>query len=194
MPVARVVITKEIPFRAGVERFSNGYKFNLPDVTQSVISALAAALITMERPLHANDRKFVYAVGGLDAPGSEAVYAEEFPSPLLGTLTGPTEAVHAEVCMVYALKRRQRVYSRKWYHVGYADVNGSRADMLDATYRTSKAGALAKLTDGTLPGGARVCWPDGTQIEGTYSLDQWLRIRQFDRRSPRPIGSGVQGG
>jgi hypothetical protein len=184
MPVARVVTTKEIPYKTGVERFSNGYKFNLPAVTETVIHDLAAALIAMERPLHSNIVKFVYAVGGIDAPGAEAVYAENFATPLLGTLTASYQ-LHPEECIVYTLRRRQKVYARKWFHSQRCS-KGGQMEYLDNTFRTTNNGALAKLTDGTLPGGVRTCWPDGEVMSGTFALDQFVRIRQFDRRGKRP--------
>src|SRR5215210_8630369 len=87
MPVARVVLTHQCTFRGAPERWSNKYSFNLPTIDTATVSALAAALITWERTMHANRVSYVYAVGGRDQAGAQAVYAEEFGTPQVGTQT-----------------------------------------------------------------------------------------------------------
>lgn len=185
MPLARVVVTKEVPYRDRVERFSNGYRFNLPAVTETVIHDLAAALIAIERPLHRATVKFVYANGGRDEKGAVAAYVEEFATPLVGTGSG-NDVLHPESTIMYEAKRRQRVYARKFFHVEIASIAAGRPENLDPTWRTAHMNALSGLTDGTLPGGARYAWPDGTNVASAFTLDPFIRTRQFDRRGKRP--------
>lgn len=184
MPIARVVITKEASWKAGKERWSNGYRFDLPTIDQATISALAAALIAMERPLHASRVTFPYANGGRDAPGANAVYAEEFATPLAGT-SAAGNTIHPEVCVMAESKRRPRVYARKFFHVCRSVTAVDRDDVLDGAEATRINGIIDTLTDGTLPGGAVYCWPDGAAVTTPFTCDPYLRTRQFPRRSPR---------
>lgn len=183
MPVARVVLTKEITWKGKPERWSNGYRFNLDTISEATIQPLAAALITWERNFHAARVRYVYANGGRDAPGAQAVYAEEFASPQVGG--GVNAVIHPEVCVLLEAKRRPRVYARKWYHTCLNFQGPATApEALAADVITDMNGRAAKLTDGTLPSGARYCWPDGTLVPA-FTCDPWARTRQFPRRSPR---------
>lgn len=185
MPVARVVITKEIDYRGGQERWSNGYRFNLGTIDEATIHGLATALIAMERPLHGNRVRFVYANGGRDAKGAQAVYVEEFATPLLGA--GESNAVHPETCVLVESKRRQRVYARKFFHtMQLLPVDNAHSEQVKPADRTFVNGVVDALTDGSLPGGAVYCWPDGTAVEEPFTCDPWFRTRQFDRRGKRP--------
>lgn len=183
MPVARVVITKQIQWKGQPERWSNGYRFNLPEITTPVIRDLAAALIGMERNLHANFVQFVYANGGRDAKGAEAVYAEDFATPLAGSLAGSD--VHPEVCFVVERKLKPRVYARKWFHSCHYKGAPATGEVFDPGDRTTVNSRLVALTNGSLPGGAVYCWPNGEPLDGPMVADPWLRTRQFPRRSPR---------
>jgi hypothetical protein len=186
MPVARVVITKQITWKGAPERWSNGYRFNLPTIDQATIQALAAALITWERNQHAARVSFVYANGGRDAAGAQAVYAEEFTTPQVGG--GVNFAIHPEVCVLMERKRRAKVYARKWYHLGLNFYGPNTApEVIPTAARDSVNTWIAKLTDGSLPGGAVYCWPDGTALDGPFTCDAYLRTRQFPRRSPRKV-------
>lgn len=183
MAIARVVTTKEITWKGHPERWSNGYRFDLPTIDQATIQALAAALITWERNFHAARVRFVYAVGGRDAKGVAAVYAEEFATPQVG---GAVNAViHPEVCILAEAKLRPRVYARKWFHTCINTQGPATApEVLPPETITDFNGRWAKLTDGSLPGGARYCWPNGSPV-AAFTTDPYARTRQFPRRSPR---------
>ena len=185
MPVARVVITKEMSFRGKPERWSNGYRFSLPTIDQATIKTLALALRDWERGFHAAAISFVYANGGLDAPGANAVYAEEFAAPLEGTAAGA--GTHPEVCVMAESKIAPRRYARKWFHTLAFPGNlaGSNNVGIADTSRGDLNTAFLKLTNGTLPGGAVYCQPNGATLPQPFTCDPWLRTRQFKRRSPR---------
>lgn len=192
MAIARVVITKEIDYRNGVERFSNGYRFNLPTIDEATIGTLALALIEWERPMHAGSVRFVYANGGRDAPGAQAVYVEEYENPLTGGSSA--QNVHPETVIMAESKRRQRVYARKFFHTMNAMAgDSSTPEKLTAAAISFFNGRLATLTNGDLPGDAVYCWPDGTPLAEPFTLDPYLRTRQFDRRGKRPTRTPPQG-
>lgn len=191
MPIARVVITKEIDYRQRKERWSNGYRFDLPTIDTATIQALATALITMERPLHGDRVRFVYANGGRDAPKAQAVYVEEFATPQTGA--GTSAVVHPETCVMIESKRRQRVYARKFFHtLQLTPAAAATSEALKAADVTFVNTTVAKLTNGTLPGGAVYCWPDGTPVTVPFTADPFFRTRQFDRRGKRPTQAAPQ--
>jgi len=192
MPTARVIVTKEIDYRQTVERFSNGYRFNLPTIDEATIRTLALALRDWERPMHAGSVRFVYLNGGRDAPGAQSVYVEEFENPLVGGSSAVN--VHPETVIMAESKRRQRVYARKFFHTLNAQAqDSSTPERLSQQAIDFFNGRLATLTDGSLPDGARYCWPDGTALAEPFTLDPYLRVRQFDRRGKRPTQAPPQG-
>jgi len=192
MPIARVVITKQAAYRGLTERWSNGYRFNLPTIDEATIHALATALIGMEAAFHATRVSFVYANGGRDQAGAQAVYAEEYATPTLGGVN--PAIVHPENVVMAESKRRARVYARKFYHtLAHIGAAAGTPEILTSGLMSGANTQLVKLTNGTLPGGAVYCWPDGTAVTVPFTLDGFLRTRQFDRRGKRPTQAPPQG-
>lgn len=186
MPIAHVVITKEIDFRGGVERFSNGYTLDTGSAGtgNADIAALVTALIDMEQTLHASDVRFVYANGG--PRGADSTYVNEFTTPEVGAQTPGYD--HPEVCVLAESKFGQRRYARKWFHCcrGLGETSGD-ASALTSALRTAINTQLVKLTNGTLPGGAKYWTPIGGVLTTPFTVDPYLRTHQFKARPKRKL-------
>lgn len=185
MPTVKLVITKQFTFRGVPERFSNGYLFQTgsTNVDNATLSAGCAALITMERAIHGSHITFPYALGGL--LGEDALYVEEFGTPLAGQLAPSSD--HQEVCVMMESKFGQRRYMRKWYHPGArVGGTGATADQLQGGTKTLFDTTCTKLTDGTMPQGWRYCRPNGALATVPFTADQWVRTHQLKARGKRP--------
>jgi hypothetical protein len=184
MTVIHVVITKQIPsFRGKPERWSNGYTFQTTSsIDSAFVKSIADALVTMERPFHLGIVSFPYRVGGV--LGEDAVYAEEVPSPPNGTLSLGGVGVHPEECVLAKSRIGPKRYAFKYYH-GACGQGGQMDDTLgsQATLINSQ---LVKLTDGTLPGSATYCRPNGALLTAPFRCDPYIRTHQLKRRGKRP--------
>lgn len=186
MPTAHIVTTKEFTFRGLPERFSNGYNFQIGTnpMDETFLASLAHAVRDWERTFHANDIRFVYLLAG--QLGEDAIWTEEVgQSGPLGQAT--TAAEHPENCLMAESKKKNRVYLRKFYHTGTAQsgISGSR-DAVSAPLITATNTVLAKLTDGTLPGAVKACFPNGDLAIAPFTTDPYIRTRQLKRRGRRP--------
>lgn len=185
MALAKIVITKEIDYRGGKERFSNGYTLQMSGTGETAIHDVAAALIAMERPFHSNAVRFVYANGGPHGAGQLSTYVEEFATPTTGERSN--SGAHPEVVLMFESKRRQRVYARKFFHtLAYSPNDATHPERIGGADQTYLTGAVAQLTNGSLPGDARYAWPDGSLVATAFTVDPFFRTRQFDRRGKRP--------
>jgi hypothetical protein len=195
MPIAKVVVTKEIDYRDGVERFSNGYTLDTGSLGtgEADMHTLAVALQTWERGFHASDVRFPYLNAGPN--GSDSTYVEEFTTPPVGAQTPGAD--HPEVCVLGESKFGQRRYARKWFHLcrGIAEASG-QSEVLATAVRTAMNTQLVKLTDGTLPGGAKYWTPKAGVLTTPFTCDPYLRTHQFDARGPRkrPVLGGTTTG
>jgi hypothetical protein len=59
------------------------------------------------------------------------------------------------------------------------------ADKVDTTWITAANTFGAKMIDGTLPGGAKYCGPQGAVLSAPEA-SQWLTTRTLKRRGKRP--------
>lgn len=185
MPTLHAVITKEFTFRGKPERFSNGYNLQTTGDLNSAafVKSVCDALVTMEKAFHASDIKFVYSVGG--PIGQDATYAEEYATQTTGTFNGNT-GTHPETCYMAESKIAPKKYLRKFYHGNLGRAGGAGNDLVDTTARTTMTTALAKLTDGTLPGAATYCRPNGSLALVPFTVDPYIRVHQLKRRGKRP--------
>lgn len=184
MPTVHAVITKEFTFRGKPERFSNGYNFQYGGtVSAATMKTLCDALVAMERTFHTTTIKFPYRVAGL--LGEDAVYSEEVASPPSGTNPNG-RASHPEECYLAESKFGPKRYMRKYYHCGLGRNGNLTDDTPVGQAVTDINAALAKLTDGTLPGGATYCRPNGALATAPFTVDPFLRVHQLKRRGKRP--------
>jgi hypothetical protein len=183
MPTLHIVITKQIPsFRGKPERWSNGYTLQSTGANDGpFIKSIADALVAMERPFHTPPISFPYRVGGL--LGEDALYAEEVTSPPNGTLSLSGVGVHPESCVLVKSKIGPKRYAFKYYH-GACGQGGVMTDALGGQAATIESNVV-KLTNGTLPGGAVYCRPNGAILTAPFLCDPYIRTHQLKRRGKR---------
>jgi hypothetical protein len=186
MPTAHVVVTKQMQFQGRPEQFSNGYNFQLGTNTldEAFAVQLADAVWNVERLFHATNVSRVYSVVGLlDTP---AVWSR---TDAVGSFNGSKtpDNAHPEVVVMCESKKKNRVYLRKFFHTG-AHHGGSTTDRdaFGGTDATEINNAMLKLTDGTMPGGVKACYPNGDLATAPFTCDPYLRTHQFRRRGRRP--------
>jgi hypothetical protein len=184
MPTLHVVIEKAITFRGKPERYGNGYTLQSTSAfTEAFVKSVADALVAMERTFTFNTVTFPYRVGG--PLGEDAVYAEEVASPPAGSQAVTGENTHPEVCALAQSKIGPKKYLAKYYH-GTCTPSGNMNDALASVYATRINSALVKLTDGTLPGAATYCRPNGDLATAPFTCDPFIRVHQLKRRGKRP--------
>jgi hypothetical protein len=181
-----VIITKEFTFRGNAERFSNGYTFQSSTTTANdpvIVAAVAAALINMEKYIHASNIHFVYANGG--PWGQPSCYVEEFAAPVAGTKT--PLSTHPETCVLAQARLGRRRYLTKYYHTCAYIASGQPGDVVPAAIQSEVTSALANLTNGSLPSGLKACSnKDNAFPEGPYTCDPFFRTHQLKARGKRP--------
>lgn len=181
MANARVVTTKSVRWRGGQEEFSNGYTFQADagPWSQAQWQDLCDDLVSMERAIHANNVTFVRVQAG--PQGQPAALVQD----LTGTGSFPTSAsvLQPEVCLLAQWRIARRRWLMKYFHIGKhpGTIDG---DVWVAT--TPYTTQLAKLTDGSMGPGVKICAPDGTLSESTCQLDPYMRVHQFPRGRRRP--------
>jgi hypothetical protein len=194
MPTVKVILTKAFTFHGAVEEWSNGYHLavdTVPDRTG--YAALIEALWTsVESPILGNANGLVSALAYNNPAGnSDQSFTYATPGTVGSKLASgsalatPLTVMHPEACWLVkgnagrTSKGKPR-YLTKYYHPGVGNAGDSA---------TSRAGAInpvvTKLIDGSLPGAAKWCAPDGTIATGV-GLDAFIRIHQLKRRGKRP--------
>lgn len=185
MAQARVVITKALPFRGGLEEFSNGYWLTTSGsgLSSADWADLIQSLVDVEKALHSGLVQFIRGTGA-DGRG---------PIAHLRTLTGNglaggTNKLHPEVCVLCQATISRGHYLAKYFHVGAlgsapSTGDGAGFEQVSAHWTTN----LPKLTNGLgLHGGAQVCNEAGATPGGNFQIDDYLRVHQFRRGSKRP--------
>jgi hypothetical protein len=182
MTVIHCVITKEFSFRGHPERWSNGYNLQTTStIDAAYLKSVCDALVAMELPIHAFDTKVPYRVAGI--LGDDALYAEEVTTPPQGTLTGIT-TIHPETCVLAKSKIGPKRYAFKYYHRAANPASGA-GDVMAGTEITRINTQLVKLTNGTLPGSATYCRPNGALLTAPFVCDPYMRTHQLKRRGKR---------
>lgn len=186
MPVARVVVAKQAPFKGKQEEFSNVYHFETgtQPFAYNALHDLAHAVLGVEVQIHATLVSFVYLLATM-----VGVKPAIFTEPLDGSLHGiqNPSGVPGEVCVLAESKLRNRVYMRKFYHLYHATA-GQNTGLPD-TPRTDLTpdinAALVPLTDGSMPGTVRLCTEKGIVATEPLHVAPYLVTRQFKRPGKR---------
>jgi hypothetical protein len=182
MPTLHVVITKSCTFRGKPERFSNGYTLqSTSPFTSAYVKSVADALVAMERTFTGPGVTFPYRVGG--PLGEDAVYAEEVASPPSGSASFAGVGVHPETCALAKSRIGPKRYAFKYYHGALA--SGSFMSDVLGGVATNINAAIVQLTNGSLPGAASYCRPNGDLLTQPFVCDQYARVHQFKRRGKR---------
>lgn len=183
MAQPRVVITKLIGFRGGTEEFTNGYTLtgDHADYTDATWITLIDALVAIERSIHGQQIDFVRAQAG--GAGEPVDHTRVLSGSGSRGATGATLRVHPELCQLAEAVVSSTRTLRKYYHVGRLTQTPD-GDTLQAADKATTE--LVKLSNGTLPNGAKVCAPNGDVPVVAWDWDPYVRVHQFRAGSRRP--------
>lgn len=185
MAVIHCVITKQFTFRGKPERWSNGYNLQTTQALDpAYLKSVCDALVEMERPFTAAQVSYPYRVAGV-LGAANALYSEEVGSPPVGIKSSGV-ILHPEVCVLAQSYIGPKRYLMKYYHgAGYLD--GPVADTVQNQIKTDINASLVKLTNGTLPGSATACRPNGALATAPFLVDPYYRVHQLKRRGKRKV-------
>lgn len=188
-----ITIIKRFQYRGADEEFSNKYHFSGTVPTSSAEwKTLADAIIAAEKLATSSLVKFTRAYGYV--AGSNLSVAQIDYKALGAEVTGQyapignTQQVAGDIAAVIrwltpgVTSRGKKIYLRKYMHGIYSDLD---ADKLAADQRTKLATFAAKMIDGTLPGSATYCGPQGATAS-MPEVAQYLTTRTLKRRGKRP--------
>lgn len=189
-----IVIVKKFTYRNAAEEYSNRYHFSgTTPADTAAWKALADAIITAERGCYMASTSFIKAYGYVAGNENSVAQIDYAIAPNVivsgnGTgftgLTCPGDVAATIRWYTGASSSRgKKIYCRKYMH----DVvqEAGQPDKLHATQKTALQTFAAKMIDGTLPGAARYCGPQGASLSAPL-VDQWLTTRTLKRRGKRP--------
>jgi hypothetical protein len=190
MPTYRIIIEKSLQFRDQQERYANGYNFQSATLTSEQHLGLIDAVVAVEREIHAPSVMFHNArlIPNWTPGGDQEATAFRDYSPVLAGVAANSALQHPEVTAMAEWPTTKRgVYLRKFYHLGrFPNVINETSNIGDMATPTTK---ILKLTDGTLPGSATLCRPNGELATGPGKFDPYARTRQFRRGGRRPTSA-----
>lgn len=189
-----ITIVKKFTYRGKREEFSN--KYHLSGTTPSDAAGwktLADAIIELERPLMRSAVTFVRAYG-YEAGNEVSVAQIDYEAPPLTPKAGsanvfPNQQVMQPESSVMLRSRtperntrKKWIYLRKYFHGSVVNADG---ETIAPEIVTAGNTFLSKMTDGTLPGGAKWCGPQGATA-GAGLVDPFAVSRELKRRGKRP--------
>lgn len=189
-----ITIVKAFTYRGKREEFSNKYHFSgTTPGSDAAWKTLADAWIAQEARIMHSGVKFVRVYGyeaGNEISVAQIDYEAAPLTPAVGTLAAgsgrafltPEASLMIRWRTPERNSRKKWIYLRKYYHGTRVETDGDRIDTLVVTEAQAMA---AKLTDGTLPGGAKYCGPQGA-VAGAIQVDPYAVSRELKRRGKRP--------
>lgn len=185
-----VTVNKMFQYRGKSEVWSNKYHFS------GTTPADAAAWKTLADAIWAQEKTFLGAgvsyVGflGHEAGNEFAVANRDFVAEgatldqgLLGT---QQSTLPGDVAVWVRWKTNERTSRGKWIYLRKTfhgvPVTG---DTIPTSTKTPMLAYGAKMKDGTLPGGAKICGPQGAEA-GLHSISPFASFRQLKRTGKRP--------
>lgn len=188
-----IVIVKTMNYRGVPEEWSNKYHFSgTTPSNDTAWKALADAIIAEERKIMPSAISFTSAYGyaaGVAASVFQVNYADPPNTVLNGTgLTGSAGLAPGDVAFWVRWSTGARgatgkpIFLRKYFH---GAAIGTSADLILASQRTAALAYGAKMADGTLPGGFKVCRPQGGD-GGVVKVPTFLTTRTLKRRGGDP--------
>ena len=191
-----ITIVKQFPYRGNdKEEFSNTYHFTgTTPANDAAWKTLADAIIAEERKLFAPFVKIVRVYGyvaGVEHAEAVIDYAAAPLTPVAGSYVEPSGARLAPGDAAYWVRWRTNErgsngkwkYCRKYFHNVYQE--SAFPDKVQATQRTAALAYAAKMSDGSLPGGFKICTPQGA-IGGPVAVSEFVTTRTLKRRGKRP--------
>jgi hypothetical protein len=184
-----ITINKQFTYRGVKEVYSNTYHFSgtTPSGDADWL-ALALAIWAAEAPMLPNDQQFTgylgYAAGNEHAVSIKDYVADGTSMPSGTNTVGSSVPGDAAVWVRWRTSERtskgKPIYLRKYFH----HVAGSGDDPAPQ-FKSAAATYAGKMTDGSLPGGAKVCGPQGA-VAGTAKVSPFFTTRTLKRRGKRP--------
>ncbi len=185
-----ITIVKTFTYRGVPEEWSNRYHFSGSTPSNDAEwKSLADAIWTQERKMLRNSVSIAGAYGyvaGNESSVYQVNYADAPNVITAGTQTGGIQAP-GDVAIWVRWKTDQRntkgrpIYLRKYFHgIGVTGV-----DTIDAATRTEMAAYAATMTSGVLPGGAKICGPQGA-VAGQVKVPTFTTTRTLKRRGADP--------
>lgn len=187
-----ITINKVIPYRGDSREItSNTYHFSgTTPTTDAGWAALATAIWTAEKPLMPASLKYAGYLG-YEAGNEHAVSIKDLTETGEATdggtasYSGYSQGAGDQAFWVRwrtpdRTSRGKRIYLRKYFH-GVLN-NG---DVVLAQIRTEGLAYGNKMIDGTLPGGAKICGPQGAVASDPY-VSPFVTTRTLKRRGKRP--------
>lgn len=189
-----ITIVKRFSYRGDAnEEFSNKYHFEGETPSSDAEwKTLADAIIASERTIMTGSVSFVRAYGyvaGNDFAAAVIDYTAAPLTPATGTLDH-NSGVRAPGDAAFWIRwrtpernsRGKWIYLRKYFHDVLLQGGG---DVVTPGQRTAAAAHGAKMADGSLPGGVRICGPQGADA-GPVTVSQYATTRTLKRRGKRP--------
>lgn len=185
-----IVIEKTFTYRGVAEAWSNVYHFS------GTTPANAAAWKTLADAIWGEERKClnttvsINRVFGYEAGNVVAVFSVNYFDPPNTVTTGlitPGTQSPGDVATWVRWSTDQRnskgkpIFLRKYFH----GINLSAVDGISPSQRTALLAYGAKMIDGTLPGGFKVCGPQGA-VAGTVKVPSFVTTRSLKRRGKDP--------
>lgn len=190
-----ITIVKAFEYRNDPnEKWSNTYHFS--GTTPTGVAgwkALADAIIAKERTFLMDNVRFVTALG-YEAGNPNAVQIIDYTVAPNTVVTGAISGTEGDRAPGDAAQwvrwntgtrnsRGKYVYLRKYFH-GFP-LTQSDADTASAASRAAMATYAAQMYDGTLPGGAKICGPQGDDVIA-HLVGPFVTTRTLKRRGKRP--------
>lgn len=189
-----ITINKVFTYRAQSEVYSNTYHFSgTTPANDADWQALARAIWASEKTFLDAGHKFAGYLG-YAASNNHAVSILD----LMETGTGDTPGTYTMVAGEVAApgdsamwvrwatpdrtSRGKRIYLRKYFHGVHYNAN---TEKISGSQVAALAAHGAKMTDGTLPGSAKVCGPQGA-VAGAVLTSTFPTTRTLKRRGRRP--------
>jgi hypothetical protein len=189
-----ITIVKSFDYRGVPEEWSNRYHFSGTVPTDTAgWKTLADAIIAAERPVVSSAVTFVKAYGYVAGNDNSVAQIDYHISPavvLSGTFV-PTGGQRCPGDVAATVRwytgasstRGKKIYCRKYIHDVYFATNDP--DNVLALQRTALGVYGAKMIDGTLPGSAKYCGPQGAVLSAP-TVDIHTTTRTLKRRGKRP--------
>jgi hypothetical protein len=185
-----ITINKVFPYRGVPEVYSNTYHFSgTTPTTDAAWHALALAIFGAEAPLLNSTVKFVGYLG-YEAGNEHAVsiknYLEDGTTQVPGSAAGGIASVAGDQAIWVRwvtpdrTSRGKRIYLRKYLHG--VPVTG---DTVPSAIATAGLAYGNKMIDGSLPGGAKICGPQGA-VASNPTVSPFTTVHTLKRRGKRP--------